>query len=64
MTDLFFIVCVVLFWIVAAIFAMWFTARVLRTPTESEIELAAQTAHASHADGDAHSAKASKTSRA
>ena len=55
MNSIVYIVSVVLFWVVATIFALWFTARVLRTPTEAEVELAAHTAgeerdaHANHA---------------
>ncbi|HEX6542356.1 MAG TPA: hypothetical protein VF040_11425 [Ktedonobacterales bacterium] len=48
------IVLVVLFWLVAFVFAWWFTARALRAPIEYEEEHAAQAHDSGTPTGAAH----------
>ena len=48
MTAVFFIVCVIAFWMALGVFAVIVSARMLRAPTEAELELAAAQAEKPH----------------
>jgi hypothetical protein len=48
MTAVFFIVCVIAFWMALGAFALVLSARMLRAPTEAELELAAAQAEKPH----------------
>lgn len=48
MNDVIFIIYVILFWLAMFIFAIVLTARVLRVPTEAEVEHAAEQAETAH----------------
>lgn len=49
MTAVLFIFYVILFWVALGVFAIWVSARMLRVPTEAELELAAAEAEKSQA---------------
>lgn len=48
MTAVLYICFVILFWLALGAFAIWFSARILRVPTEAELELAAAEAETGH----------------
>lgn len=48
MSDVIFIIYVVLFWLALFIFAIGLSIRALRVPTEAELEHAAQQADSAH----------------
>lgn len=48
MTAVLFICYVILFWMALGAFAVWFSVRMLRVPTEAELEHAAAEAETGH----------------
>lgn len=48
MSEIIFIIYVVLFWVALFIFAFWLSIHALRAPTEAELEHAAEQADSAH----------------